>query len=195
MWRPGDAITVSFVDGTKRVQERVMEVAAQWLDHANLELRLGTPPKTDVRISFQKGGSWSYIGTECRSIPRREATMNLGWLTAKTSDVEAQRVVLHEFGHALGCIHEHENPRAGIKWNRPAVYGYYAGPPNHWSPEEVDENLFSVYSRDLTVHTKLDPKSIMLYPIDRRHTLDGFHVGLNIELSETDKRFIRKRYP
>jgi len=27
--------------------------------------------------------------------------------------------VLHEFGHALGLIHEHQNPASGgFKWNR-----------------------------------------------------------------------------
>ena len=35
-------------------------------------------------------GAWSYIGTDCRSIPMNEATMNLGFLDGGTA--------AHEFG-------------------------------------------------------------------------------------------------
>ena len=54
---------------------------------------------------------------------------------------EYERVVVHEFGHALGAIHEHQNPKGGIEWNLPAVYKYFAGPPNFWSKEDVDVNV------------------------------------------------------
>jgi len=121
--------------------------------------------------------------------------MNYGWLTPDSADSEVSRVVLHEFGHALGCIHEHQNPAGGIKWNKEVVYAYYAGPPNFWSKEDVDRNLFETYNEDLTVHTYLDAASIMMYPIDRHFTLDGFEVGLNTELSRADKDFIRQVYP
>ena len=47
--------------------------------------------------------------------------MNYGWLTPDSDDDELRRVVLHEFGHALGLIHEHQNPEGGIEWNEPAV--------------------------------------------------------------------------
>lgn len=33
--------------------------------------------------------------------------MHFGWLRDDTDDVEWRRVVVHEFGHALGAIHEH----------------------------------------------------------------------------------------
>ena len=48
--------------------------------------------------------------------------MNYGWLTPESAQDEVRRVVLHEFGHALGLIHEHQNPKGGgIEWNRDAV--------------------------------------------------------------------------
>jgi hypothetical protein len=121
--------------------------------------------------------------------------MNYGWLELDSSDDEVRRVVLHEFGHALGCIHEHQNPAGGIKWNKNVVYAYYAGPPNFWSKEDVDHNLFEVYDENLTIYSQLDPASIMMYPIDRRFTLDGFEVGLNTQLSSVDKEFIEATYP
>jgi hypothetical protein len=188
-------IRVRFMDGDPSVQKRVEQHAQAWMKHANVTLLFGNDPDADLRISFRDRGSWSYIGRDCLSIARENPTMNYGWLTPQSADEEVERVTLHEFGHALGCIHEHQNPTGGIKWNKPAVYEYFKGPPNFWSKEDVDRNLFETYSRDLTVYSALDPKSIMMYPIDRRFTLDGLEVGLNRSLSEGDKEFIRQMYP
>ena len=195
-WQPGDAIRVGFMDGDPTVQQRVAARAQEWTKHADLKLFFGDLDRADVRISFiQDPGSWSYLGTECRRIPANEATMNFGWLDQDSSDDEVRRVVLHEFGHALGCIHEHQNPAGGIHWNKPAVYAYFQGPPNNWSKDDVDHNLFELYEDELTVHTDLDPKSIMMYPVPKEFTLDGFEVGLNTTLSETDIDYIGKQYP
>ncbi len=51
--------------------------------------------------------------------------MNFGWFDDSTPDNEFSRTVIHEFGHALGCVHEHSSPAATIPWNRDAVYAYY----------------------------------------------------------------------
>jgi hypothetical protein len=194
-WQPGDAIRISFLDGDKELQTRVSQTAMEWLDHANLKLYFNSEREGQIRISFRERGSWSYIGTGCMQIPAGAPTMNYGWLTQASSDQEVSRVVLHEFGHALGCIHEHQNPAGGIKWNKPAVYAYYAGPPNNWSKEQVEQNLFRPYQEDLTVHSKLDRASIMMYPIPKAFTVDGFEVGMNTSLSETDKEFMQGQYP
>lgn len=194
LWQPGDIIRIAFMDGDEALRGRVRDAAELWADYADLKLYWGELPDADVRISFTETGSWSYIGTDCRGIPKDSPTMNYGWLSNDTAQEEVNRVVLHEFGHALGCIHEHQNPEGGIKWNRPVVYAYFAGPPNFWSNDDVDHNIFDTYDANLTVHTRLDAASIMMYPIDASFTTDGFEVGLNSELSETDKRFIAEMY-
>jgi hypothetical protein len=195
-WQSGDIIWATFLDGEPCVQESVTAVALTWLNYANLNLQfVDGADDADIRISFQEPGSWSFIGTECRTISVTQPTMNFGWLTRDSAADEINRVVLHEFGHALGCIHEHQNPAGGIKWNKEVAYDYYAGSPNFWSQELVDHNVFEVYDEDLTVHTRLDPASIMMYRIDPGLTLDGFEVGLNTELSSADKDFIRETYP
>lgn len=193
-WGSGDAIRVMFMNGDPAVQKRVEKQAQEWTNHANLTLFFGNDPGADIRISFHLKGSWSYIGKQCKTIPKSKPTMNYGWLTSSSTDEEVRRVVLHEFGHALGCIHEHQNPAGGIQWNKPAVYKYFAGPPNKWSPEQVDQNLFKPYDESLTVHTKLDRDSIMMYPIPKAFTLDGFEVGLNKALSPTDIAYISEQY-
>ena len=100
-----------------------------------------------------------------------------------------------EFGHALGCFHEHQHPAGGIPWNKQAVYDYYAGYPNYWDSDKVDVNIFNTYDKSLTTQTAVpDPLSIMMYPIDKRLTDGTYEVGFNTTLSATDKSFIKKLY-
>ena len=121
--------------------------------------------------------------------------MNYGWLTPSTDVLEYQRVVRHEFGHALGMIHEHQNPSATgrIPWDRPRVYAYYA--EQGWSKDDVDSNIFDVYDTDMTNFTTFDPRSIMQYAIPEELTIGTYSVGWNTELSPTDVSFMRAQYP
>ena len=194
-WEPGRTLDVRFLDGIPEVQERVLTLAQQWTQHANLKIVRSDAEDAEIRISFQRGGSWSYIGTDCLSIPRDQATMNFGWLYPGVPSADYY-VVLHEFGHALGYIHEHQSPANGIPWNREAVYHYYSGPPNYWNRAEIDHNLFAKYDRNQTNYTAWDKHSIMEYPIPEQLVTDpAFAVGWNRELSPTDQAFARRSYP
>src|SRR3546814_1258342 len=64
--------------------------------------------------------------------------MNFGWLD--------QGVVQHEFGHMIGMIHEHQNPRDNpIQWDKPAVNAALGGPPNNWDQDTIDHNMYTKY--------------------------------------------------
>jgi hypothetical protein len=197
LWQTGRTLRIRFLDGDASIQEKVARFAHEWTQHANIKLTVGREPNAEIRIAFSQPGSWSYIGTDALDpgIARDQPTMNFGWLTPGTPNDEVRRVVLHEFGHALGLIHEHQSPGAAIPWNKEAVYRYYQGPPNHWSKEQVDINLFQLYDGRTTKYSRFDRKSIMLYPIPAEFTLGDFSVGWNNELSYYDKLYIRKWYP
>ena len=137
LWKPGRVLRVRFLDGDPAIQTKLQPFAHIWSQHCSIKFVFGDDPDAEIRISFKDRGSWSYVGTDCLGVPKNQATMNFGWLRRDTSDEEYSRVVTHEFGHALGCIHEHQNPATNIPWDKPKVYAYYAGPPNNWTNDQV----------------------------------------------------------
>jgi hypothetical protein len=196
-WKSGDKITVKFLEGDEALKKRVKDVALRWVGPgmANLQLVFTDSPNADIRISFKEGdGSWSTVGTTCRQVPKSQATMNFGWIDANSDEEELRSVVLHEFGHALGLIHEHQNPQGGIQWNRDAVINDLSQPPNSWPVEQIEFNVLQAVDPADVNATAMDPESIMMYPIPAAWTLDGFSAGFNSDLSEKDKKFIRKQY-
>ncbi|MCB0126308.1 MAG: hypothetical protein KDE58_28820 [Caldilineaceae bacterium] len=195
LWQPGRTLRVCFLDGDAAVQGRIATFAQEWSRYANLQFLFGNDPDAEIRISFAQAGSWSYIGTDALAVTKDQPTMNFGWLTSATPDEEYARVVIHEFGHAIGCIHEHQNPATNVPWNKEAVYAYYAGPPNNWSRQQTDVNLFTRYSATLTQFSRFDRDSIMLYPIPNEFTKGDFAVGWNRALSPQDQQFAATLYP
>lgn len=196
-WKSGDTIRVAFMEGDNKLQQRVRDVAKQWVAPglANLKLAFVDSANADVRVTFRQGnGSWSTVGTTCRQVEAAKATMNYGWIDADSPQDELRGVVLHEFGHALGLIHEHQDPVAGIQWNRNAVIQELSGPPNSWSVQQIEFNVLTPASPDEVDATPLDPKSIMMYPIPASWTMNGFSTGTNTDLSDMDRKFIRKQY-
>ena len=190
LWPLGATLRVAFLDGSEAQHEIVRRFAPTWSKYASIRFDFVNNQNPDIRITFDPNdGSWSYIGLDCRTIPRSAPTMNLGW--------QDEGVVLHEFGHTLGMIHEHQNPTGGIKWNKEAVYRDLSGPPNNWDKATIDNNMFAVYDRDQVNSTQVDKFSIMLYAVPKEWTLDGFSSKPNEVLSGTDKKFIGdpRNYP
>jgi hypothetical protein len=181
------------MDGEASVKRTVEAVARGWEDVANIRFAFGQDPDAEVRISFELEGSWSYLGMVSKEIPRAEPTMNFGWLTPDSDATEYSRVVLHEFGHALGCIHEHQSPDVQIPWDKERVYAYYAR--QGWSRSQVDSNLFKAYEPAGIQFSRFDRSSIMLYAVDDALTIGDWEVGWNTSLSAQDKTFIRSQYP
>ncbi len=200
-WQPGREIKVGWFrdEWTEDdvIREKVRYHVSRLEVYANLDFRfIGfSPEEADIRISMERGRSASYVGTDNLLISRDEPTMWLGWLDRGEPDEEYRRVVKHEFLHAAGLGHEHQNPKGGLPWNEEAVYAYYTRSQG-WSREDVYYQVIRRYSVDMVTATQRDPKSIMHYPVPAELLTDPSKaVGFNTDLSAGDKAFLRSIYP
>jgi hypothetical protein len=186
VWPNGTTLSICFMGGSQADQAFVESVAVEWLNYANLKFDFTDKPEAHIRIGFQSNdGSWSAVGTDCMDqsyFPTTDRTINFGWLD--------RPVVLHEFGHAIGLGHEHQNPRGGIKWNEPVVIEALKGSPNYWSEEITRFNVIQKYSVNQIIGTDFDPDSIMLYYFPAEWTTNGIATHENERLSKVDKEFV-----
>ncbi|KAF7557717.1 hypothetical protein G7Z17_g431 [Cylindrodendrum hubeiense] len=195
MWKAGRELRIRFLNGSPGLQDRIRAYANQWPRYANIKFTWVDSGDTNIRISVGGGGgSWSYLGTDNGTIPQDQKTMNFGWLKDESADREISRVVLHEFGHALGCHHEHQSPAAGIPWNEQAVLEYYER-TNGWDEATIRHSLLEKYPASETQFSAFDRDSIMIYSFPAQLTLDGSSVAWNTSLSQTDKGFMSRTYP
>jgi hypothetical protein len=195
-WQPGAVLRVRFLD-MPELAGTVMDAAAAWTEYADIDFRLVMQGPAEIRITFEGAGNWSAQGTDAlvaEFFAPDAPTMCLAEVRTAQSAARVTRVVLHEFGHALGLNHEHQNPTNDIEWDKETVYADLAKPPNSWDRATVDRNLFAVSSRSQP-HRAFDPNSIMMFPIPARWTADGRAFPEPCELSAGDINFISAVYP
>ncbi|WEO94035.1 M12 family metallopeptidase [Streptomyces sp. FXJ1.172] len=158
---------------------------------------VGDRHEAELRIGFQTGGgSWSAVGREALTVGRGERTMNLGWDVTGPGE---RATVLHVVGHALGMVHEHQSPYAGLHWDDEAVYAELAGPPNFWSRQTTDTNVLQRLEAGEASGSVWDPQSVMTFAFGPGLVLEPeqYRGGLRPSgaPSPADKEFVLRWYP
>lgn len=195
-WGTGMVLRVRLLD-TPDLGDRVLAIAGDWTRHANLDLQLVDDGPAEIRVTFAAPGNWSAVGTDAlvtEYFPADGPTMCLSEIRRAESHLRVERIVRHEFGHAIGLVHEHSSPAADIPWDEEAVYAELSGPPNHWDRETIHRNVFCRYQASSTNFTDFDPDSVMLYELPARWTRDRRTFAENIKLSPTDESFAARIY-
>lgn len=191
LWPTGSTIRVAFLEGTPQQQKDFRAAFSEWLKDANLKVEYVAPPASDIRVAFKlQKGSWSYVGTEARRIAKNEPTINLGYDSPRTP---IPQPYLHEIGHALGLVHEFQNPRANLAWNKPKVYAYFQQ-QYRW-PKDVIDSMFLKPNSNYPGIRNFDPQSAMLWAIPADLFIDGRKVGPSAILSKSDRAYIASLYP
>lgn len=190
LWPVGQVLRVRYLGGTAQQHADVERHARVWEEHANVTFEFGSAAAdAEVRVSFNpQDGSWTYIGTDALGVPTDQPTMNLGWIQ--------QQNVVHEFGHVLGLVHEHQNPMGGPDWNRERVVASLSGAPNYWDEDMIERTIFQRLNADQYPGSRrFDPSSIMGYAYPAEWLLDGVPISPGDTLSASDKRYVAGLYP
>ena len=188
----GVVLTVKFMNGTEDDQNLVEETVPLWEKHGAVRFEFTTTETSDVNIHFYSGRNRAKLGSSGLDDAREgKPTM---WLTKIT-----QRVILHEFGHALGFTHEHKTPAesdldlTAILDDARAEYEK----DSSLSEEEVNQLLEDNYERlnaePSTNFSEFDPESIMLY--GNLPLKNGGKTEYNDDLSDLDKKYMGIFYP
>jgi hypothetical protein len=195
LWKERKPIKVHFLNGDAKFHDAVREFAPEWCCEADLSLNFEPGGTPDITINFAPIRGYygiynSFLGQASRG---RVPSMNLIFPPHTSSRVVLKRYILHEFGHALGLIHEHQSPGVDFSWNEKEVIEWF---DRHvgWDEEMVRRQVLTPYVTSSTSNTRFDPKSIMLYPIYPGWASSGVVTTWNDDLSETDRSFIANLY-
>ena len=212
------------MDGTTVERDLVREWALEWTKHTNLRFEFvdtySDASLAEIRIQLTHGlGSWSEVGTDCTYSDARANQRNVApgaiyssmnhdfrmyfeYKKKKPSMAQVydhciSSTILHEFGHAISLVHEHQRPDAQIPYvSDKKIYEFYAQPANRWPVQTTFDNVLRRYTdAELIKSENADHQSIMFYSIPKELLTTGREIPGNCDLSETDKRVARAQYP
>jgi hypothetical protein len=213
-WAPGGQLRVAFLGGPNDLLLDLEALLGQISRLCNLRFQTrdargdfiawstsDSAYAAEIRVSFDRDGCWSLIGRDSVNAlltPRHsdfggrpnQRSLNLARFDI-ARPLDWRGTALHEFLHALGVHHEHQNLRGpcqeDFRWEdeagyvvtsdargryvpdgkgrRPGIYTYLSGEPNRWSRRKVDVNLRADPTANLR-SSAFDRQSVMLYRFD-----------------------------
>ncbi len=208
-WPSGAELRVCFLDPMSSFPDSLAlllrEATDVWSRHSGVTFEfLGPCPPDDyveVRVSFSRPGYWALIGTD--SIQAEitgpgEPSINLQKPAGHQDEEWFRALALHNFGHVLGLMHEHQSPAGNCeeeyRWEDdsgynptldesgvfksdasgrfPGIYTFLGGQANAWPRQTVDLNLRELEG-DSSLFTEYDSGSIMHYAFPPHFFLAG----------------------
>jgi hypothetical protein len=209
-WARGRTLRIRFIEPTPPfLQQLFFDTACKWLPHVNLKFKLQTAGDAEIRISLNQTSHWTAVGTDHLLGFNHQHAPTMGFDLKRLIDTQKlvqqqgrsmalfdirqylspdfERIVLHEFGHALGAEHEHQHPQANIPWNEPEVLKEYAGSGH--SEEYVRRNILDRYEAADFSYSGYDPQSVMHYNVPQRLTVGDFEIdntGKTLSIKDTE---------
>lgn len=201
LWDNGKVLYVKFLGngGSQKIREKVKKAAKEWEKYANITFNFIENGNAHIRVLLTNvGGCNSKLGTDASTVDPNEKTMNIDtnffYNYGQLFDVLLSSTIQHEFGHALGLMHEHFYKNQ-IPWNKEVVYKECAQAPNNWDKATVDYQIFRQFDGIYTNGFQYDKLSIMHYGFSANWTLNNTVIEPNFVISEKDKETIGLLYP
>ena len=206
VWQNGSTIKIKFLTANNDsqnyslAQNKVKELAAQWLAHANLSFEFVPEGEyADVKIAFNWEGkrvAWSQIGKDCINTPQNEPSTNLVLLQNNSSEIKSKSFkaeVLLQIGHILGLVNEHQSSQSNIRLKEQETIWYLT--KSGWTEQEARGVINTYYTQEQSNSTEFDVKSIMLWNFPSYLIEGGVGSAYNTELSDKDKQLMQALYP
>lgn len=111
LWPKNSVLKVFFIDNKPEINKKVLLIASEWTPHSTIQfVETTNQQKSHIRITYY-GIASTVLGNLATQVDpdgkfKYEKTMYLDGLHAIQDESVFKRFVLHEFGHALGLIHE-----------------------------------------------------------------------------------------
>ena len=206
MWGLQHRISISFWGGKSETKEKVMSLANEWVEPgvgagiewiaapdndktADIRVLIRNIPEENDRIWQSKLGRNSQDNGD-------DPSMTLDIDHPDCTEEELRRHVLHEFGHALGFIHEHLRPDFQTKFpiisSKEKLLELY----KPWDWDTIQWNVLGQPPlAGITTYGTPDENSIMIYSFKEGVLQGDKTIGWNTHLSAEDLKYAREAYP
>ena len=211
-WKNTKTLNVVFHDPAGKwvdtVKQAVRRNVKEWERYASIEFTFDDQKAADVRVQilpteiYPEYTYQSWVGPECRKYAKTSSPSTWLIFPENTDDRELRRVILHEFAHVLGFIHELKRPDKEILWDDDEVVKYYAY--TNWPKGTILDQVKATYKGPIADRSAFDIQSITVYPVKQGMAWDYdpitkekrvFTTEMPYELSSMDKAFAPRLYP
>lgn len=172
---PGDRFTIQ-VNGPPEFKDRVKTILSEKVfPYVNLTFEF-----VDRDGACLIDNQWS-MGGVCMGSGTRTPTIHLS--------NSSQFLVIHEFGHALGMMHESRNPSATLTWVDSALQQKYAS-----GNTNIYKQITKQFDTSKIRALPFDQNSVMGYPLPASTNLENIEMQPSNEFTDLDKEWLRQTY-
>lgn len=219
-WSPGGTLKICFFDIDKKKSAEIEAGFREWESYISLSFDLGQKSKAgtsyhscateplhfDIRVGYSCASNWSVYGRQAHDLKllqdlkktnkcvQEYQTMNIGVVNDSLApDIVKRARILHEIGHSLGFMHEHQRIDSGCKGeiNEPKVKEALVNQGYTLEQFKLNYELFEIDSKVYAMSPEADRKSIMNVFVPATFLYNGksspCYIEERYDLSDLDK--------